>query len=87
MALERAYQDAGFAPSSVGLIEAHGTGTVAGDPPEFAALNEVFGNSQQAAYCSRERQISDRAHQSCRRGSEFDQSCSGFASQDIAADY
>jgi len=45
MALERAYQAAGFAPSSVGLIEAHGTGTVAGDPPEFAALNEVFSNS------------------------------------------
>ena len=54
MALERAYQDTGFAPSSVGLIEAHGTGTVAGDPPEFAALNEVFSNSKRAAYCSRE---------------------------------
>jgi len=45
LALERAYQGTGFAPSSVGLIEAHGTGTVAGDPPEFAALKEVFSNS------------------------------------------
>ncbi len=45
LALERAYQDAAFAPSSVALIEAHGTGTPAGDPAEFAALNETFDNS------------------------------------------
>ncbi|MEO0935660.1 MAG: beta-ketoacyl synthase N-terminal-like domain-containing protein, partial [Cyanobacteria bacterium J06641_2] len=41
-ALERAYERAGFAPRTVGLIEAHGTGTMAGDPTEFAALNAVF---------------------------------------------
>lgn len=48
VALRRAYQDAGFSPTTVGLIEAHGTGTLAGDPVEFAALNEVFseGNAQ-----------------------------------------
>lgn len=33
-ALERAYKKAGFPPSSVGLIEAHGTGTQAGDKAE-----------------------------------------------------
>ncbi|WP_228059619.1 type I polyketide synthase [Plectonema radiosum] len=41
-ALERAYQEAGFTPQTVGLIEAHGTGTMAGDPAEFAALKAVF---------------------------------------------
>ncbi|MGF1673368.1 MAG: beta-ketoacyl synthase N-terminal-like domain-containing protein [Rivularia sp. (in: cyanobacteria)] len=41
-ALERAYQQAGFTPQTVGLIEAHGTGTMAGDPAEFAALKAVF---------------------------------------------
>jgi len=42
-ALTRAYEDAGFEPSTVGLIEAHGTGTSAGDLAEFQALNQVFG--------------------------------------------
>ncbi|MPZ19325.1 MAG: SDR family oxidoreductase [Luteitalea sp.] len=40
--LERAYAEAGFSPSSVGLIEAHGTGTVVGDAAEVASLTEVF---------------------------------------------
>ncbi|MBI9076832.1 MAG: hypothetical protein JEZ02_15595, partial [Desulfatibacillum sp.] len=42
-ALKRAYRDAGFAPSTVGLVEAHATGTVAGDMAEFTALKTVFG--------------------------------------------
>jgi acyl transferase domain-containing protein len=41
--LERAYAAAGISPASVGLIEAHGTGTVAGDGAEVAALSRVFG--------------------------------------------
>lgn len=40
--LERAYEAAGISPSTVGLIEAHGTGTVAGDGAEVAALTRVF---------------------------------------------
>lgn len=44
-ALERAYKDAGFAPESVGLIEAHGTGTMAGDPTEFSSLQQFFSES------------------------------------------
>ncbi|PHJ61312.1 beta-ketoacyl synthase [Nostoc linckia z18] len=44
-ALRRAYQDAGFSPASVGLIEAHGTGTMAGDPAEFNSIKEVFGEN------------------------------------------
>jgi polyketide-type polyunsaturated fatty acid synthase PfaA len=42
-ALQRAYQNAGFDPASIGLIEAHGTGTVAGDTTEFEALKQFFG--------------------------------------------
>ncbi|MGD9302130.1 MAG: beta-ketoacyl synthase N-terminal-like domain-containing protein, partial [Desulfobacterales bacterium] len=42
-ALRSAYEDAGFNPASVGLIEAHGTGTRVGDKVEFEALNQVFG--------------------------------------------
>jgi acyl transferase domain-containing protein len=41
-ALRRAYEQARVSPASVGLIEAHGTGTVAGDAAEVAALDEVF---------------------------------------------
>jgi polyketide-type polyunsaturated fatty acid synthase PfaA len=41
-ALRRAYQEAGFEPNTVGVIEAHGTGTMAGDPAEFTALKAVF---------------------------------------------
>ena len=44
-ALNRAYDDAGFAPHSVGLIEAHGTGTAAGDVAEFNGLNSVFSEN------------------------------------------
>ncbi len=45
LALRRAYDDAGFAATSVGLIEAHGTGTMAGDPSEFIALNTTFSEN------------------------------------------
>ncbi|VAW38151.1 omega-3 polyunsaturated fatty acid synthase subunit, PfaA [hydrothermal vent metagenome] len=45
MAVERAYQDAGFPPATVGLVEAHGTGTPAGDPTEFNGLNKVFSHN------------------------------------------
>jgi acyl transferase domain-containing protein/NAD(P)H-dependent flavin oxidoreductase YrpB (nitropropane dioxygenase family)/NAD(P)-dependent dehydrogenase (short-subunit alcohol dehydrogenase family) len=42
LALQRAYQKAGLSPQSVGLIEAHGTGTVAGDRAEIEALRRVL---------------------------------------------
>ncbi|MFB6813923.1 SDR family NAD(P)-dependent oxidoreductase [Streptomyces sp. NPDC056347] len=44
-ALERAYAGAGVSPAEVGLIEAHGTGTVVGDRTELATLTEVFTES------------------------------------------
>jgi acyl transferase domain-containing protein/NAD(P)H-dependent flavin oxidoreductase YrpB (nitropropane dioxygenase family)/NAD(P)-dependent dehydrogenase (short-subunit alcohol dehydrogenase family)/acyl carrier protein len=42
LALRRAYRMANFSPATVGLIEAHGTGTVAGDRAEVATLKTVF---------------------------------------------
>ena len=42
-ALRRAYERAGYSPATVELMEAHGTGTVAGDAAEFAGLKSVFG--------------------------------------------
>src|SRR5207253_740289 len=44
-ALERAYHAAGVSPSQVGLIEAHGTGTVVGDRTELSVLTEVFAKA------------------------------------------
>ena len=44
-ALQRAYADAECEPTTVGLIEAHGTGTLAGDPTEFASIKAVFGEN------------------------------------------
>ncbi|MEU4733037.1 polyketide synthase, partial [Streptomyces sp. NPDC023588] len=40
-AMRRAYDDAGVAPSSVGFLEAHGTGTAAGDRAEIEALRRL----------------------------------------------
>ncbi|MEY9856911.1 acyl transferase domain-containing protein [Catenulispora sp. GAS73] len=42
VALQRAYNDAGFGPEQVGLVECHGTGTAVGDVTELSALREVF---------------------------------------------
>jgi len=46
-ALKRAYQDAGFDPKTCGLIEAHGTGTKAGDAAEFSGLNTLFSENNE----------------------------------------
>ncbi|MFN3532165.1 MAG: beta-ketoacyl synthase N-terminal-like domain-containing protein, partial [Candidatus Brocadia sp.] len=42
LALKRAYEKAGVSPATVGLIEAHGTGTVAGDRAEIETLKQIF---------------------------------------------
>ncbi len=47
LAIRQAWAAAGLdptAPGAVGLIEAHGTGTPAGDAAELATLREVFGD-------------------------------------------
>ncbi|MGH6811485.1 MAG: beta-ketoacyl synthase N-terminal-like domain-containing protein, partial [Methylocella sp.] len=41
--LERAYLKSGLNPNAIAFIEAHGTGTRAGDPIEAAAIGEVLG--------------------------------------------
>ncbi|MEE1784661.1 beta-ketoacyl synthase N-terminal-like domain-containing protein [Streptomyces sp. SP17BM10] len=42
--IRAAQQVAGVHPATIGYVEAHGTGTALGDPIEFAALREAFGD-------------------------------------------
>ncbi len=42
-AFERAYAQVPFSPSRISLIEAHGTGTWAGDKAEMASIGRFFG--------------------------------------------
>ncbi len=51
-ALRAAYDAAGVAPETVGLIEAHGTGTRVGDRVEFQALKQVFGRAENGRRCA-----------------------------------
>ncbi len=44
LAVRRAWEAARLDPSTIGLIEAHGTATPAGDAAELATLAEVFGS-------------------------------------------
>nr|WP_068272638.1 polyketide synthase Pks13 [Aldersonia kunmingensis] len=46
--LRSAYRDAGIVPTSVDYIEAHGTGTILGDPIEADALGRVVGRGRDA---------------------------------------
>ncbi|WP_273453864.1 type I polyketide synthase, partial [Nevskia ramosa] len=43
LALKRAYESSGIDPSTIGLIEAHGTGTRVGDKTEIQSLGTLFG--------------------------------------------
>ena len=45
-ALRRAYQEAGYSPATVGLWEAHGTGTVAGDRAELETVTTLLDESR-----------------------------------------
>ena len=48
LAVRRAYAESGgdYTPDTVELLEAHGTGTKAGDAAEFAGIRSVFADSQ-----------------------------------------
>ena len=52
LALHRAYTSAGVPPSTVGLLEAHGTGTLVGDAVEVEALTRVFGERVRLPHCA-----------------------------------
>lgn len=53
-AIRRAYNLAGYEPNTVELIEAHGTGTKAGDMAEFEGLKLGFGtdSTSRKQYCA-----------------------------------
>ncbi|MBS7548520.1 polyketide synthase Pks13 [Dietzia massiliensis] len=46
--LRQAYADAGVDPREVDYIEAHGTGTILGDPIEATAIGQVLGRGRDA---------------------------------------
>ncbi|MFE5262773.1 SDR family NAD(P)-dependent oxidoreductase [Streptomyces coelicoflavus] len=51
--VRRAHRAAGVDPTEVGLIEAHGTGTMIGDPMELRALTRAFGDAvDRTGYCA-----------------------------------
>jgi amino acid adenylation domain-containing protein len=48
-----AYERAGVSPESVGLLEAHGTGTAMGDPIEIRGLTEAFRrHTDRSGFCA-----------------------------------
>ncbi|HEX3376143.1 MAG TPA: type I polyketide synthase [Candidatus Acidoferrales bacterium] len=49
--LRTALRNAGVAPQEVAYIEAHGTGTLAGDPVEIAAISSVIANGLRTEPC------------------------------------
>lgn len=49
LALERAWGAAGLEPETIGLVEAHGTATTAGDAAELATLARIFGTKSTAS--------------------------------------
>ncbi len=51
-AMRAALASSGLAPADIGYCNAHGTGTVAGDPVECEALREVWGDGAAALHVS-----------------------------------
>jgi len=43
LAMRRAFEQAGYSPGTVQLLEAHGAGTPVGDPAELQSVHDVFG--------------------------------------------
>ncbi len=42
LCMRRAYEQAGFAPNTIGMFEAHGTGTIAGDTAELESTTRLL---------------------------------------------
>ena len=51
-AVRRAYDQAGYSTDTVEFIEAHGTGTKAGDAAEFEGLRLAFGETKGEPWCA-----------------------------------
>jgi len=68
-AIRAAQAAAGVSPESIGYIEAHGTGTILGDPIELSALIEVFKErTDRRAFCAIGSVKSNFGHLSCAAG-------------------
>ena len=68
-AIRAAHAMAGVSAESFGYIEAHGTGTILGDPIELSALTEVFrASSERSGYCGIGSVKSNFGHLSCAAG-------------------
>jgi len=50
--IREAHGVAGVAPDTISYIEAHGTGTVLGDPVEVRALQQAFAGAGATGYCA-----------------------------------
>jgi amino acid adenylation domain-containing protein len=51
--IQKALKNAGITPDTIGYIETHGTGTVLGDPIEWAALHQVYEKyTNKTAFCA-----------------------------------
>ena len=84
--IERALQKAGAPPSTVSYIEAHGTGTMIGDPIELRALARAFARILPRHCAHRQRQDQRRSSALGGGDRQLHQSGAGAASPDLAAD-
>jgi acyl transferase domain-containing protein/phosphopantetheinyl transferase (holo-ACP synthase) len=57
LALQRAWRNSSLDPNQIGLIEAHGTGTPAGDQAELETLRRFFGENDGSSESDRERAV------------------------------
>jgi acyl transferase domain-containing protein/SAM-dependent methyltransferase len=68
-AVRTALATAGISPESMGYIEAHGTGTILGDPIELSALIDVFREqTDRTGFCAIGSVKSNFGHLSCAAG-------------------
>ena len=68
-AVAAAYDAAAITPDTIGYIEAHGTGTILGDPIELSALTEVFrDHTDRRGFCGIGSVKSNFGHLSCAAG-------------------